>query len=405
MSQGQALEESWRTLRESLDVPESQPRPASNGGGEPYVWRALFSRSGRPLLVPATHRAAQESSLRFFITRPRNRLFARVLLRAERLARRLGALPEVRMAEPAPGALLQRIKTNPATEVAFHIGTPGPYQKATLLLMSPTGEPLTLAKLALNEDANPMVDSEAYWLEELARHGDIAAHVPRLLQHGKADNGRDYVLLSIVPGRETGSEVTPAHRAFLAALAQARLSVRPYSASSTARFLDAAMHRLDGRIGFGPRVLLTSAMRDCARRLRTWYGPCVIAHGDFASWNIRRAGHGISVFDWEYASDEAIALQDIMHFCLAPRAVADGTVEPAHLQESLQQAEALAQSAHAGFAWSREIVALQALAYLLHTVLFYSLSRDELPDWHPLVQAYLELIRTRAQWAGSGTNS
>ncbi|HZF26453.1 MAG TPA: phosphotransferase [Steroidobacteraceae bacterium] len=395
-----ALEESWRALSESLNAPEPVSKGAGNGAA-PYVWRALFSRSARPLLVPARHRAAQESSLRFFITKPRNRLFARMLLRTERIARRLGALPEVQMAEPGPGTLLQRIKTNSATEVAFHIGTPGPYQKATLLLMSPSGEPLTLAKLALNEEANQMVDAEAYWLEELARHSDIAAHVPRLLQHGKADNGRDYVLVSIVPGRETGSEITPAHRAFLACLGHARLSVRPYSASSTARFLDAAMQRLNGKIGFGPRVLITSAIHDCQRRLRTWYGPCVVAHGDFASWNIRRAADGISVFDWEYASDDAIALLDVMHFCLAPRAVAQGEIGTADLQDSLHQAEALARTAHPGFPWSREIVALQALAYLLHTVLFYSLSRDSLPDWHPLVRAYLELIRSRGQWAGS----
>src|SRR5262245_17068916 len=224
----EALHESWRALSESLNAPE--PPTETGNGAASYVWRALFSRSGRPLLVPATHRAAQESSLRFFIPKPRNRLYARMLLRAQPLTRRLGALPEVTMAEPGPETLLQRIKSNTATEVAFHIGTPGPYQKATLLLMSPNGDPLTLAKLALNEDANPMVDAEAYWLEELAHHPDIAAHVPRLLQHGKASNGRDYVLVSIVPGRETGSQVTSAHRAFLGALAQARLSVRPYSA-------------------------------------------------------------------------------------------------------------------------------------------------------------------------------
>jgi Phosphotransferase enzyme family len=395
-----ALEQSWRTLSESLNAPEQQGGGADNGAA-PYVWRALFSHSARPLLVPATHKAAQESSLRFFISKPRNRLYARMLLRTEPLARRLGALPEVRMAEPGPGTLLQRIKTNSATEVAFHIGTPGPYQKATLLLMSPSGEPLTLAKLALNQEANPMVDAEAYWLEELSHHGEVAAHVPRLLQRGKADNGRDYVLVSIVPGRETGSEITPAHRAFLGALAQTRLSVRPYSASSTARFLDLAMDRLNSKIGFGPRVLLNSAIRDCAQRLRTWYGPCVVAHGDFASWNIRRTAHGISVFDWEYASDEAIALQDIMHFSLAPRAVIEGEIGAGDLRDALQQAEALARSAHPDFAWTREVVALQGLAYLLHTVLFYSLSRDSLPDWHPLVKAYLELIRCRGEWAGS----
>jgi hypothetical protein len=394
-----ALEESWRRLSESLNAPERAG--GAESGASPYVWRALFSQSARPLLVPASHKAAQESSLRFFIPKPRNRLLARMLLRTEPLARRLGALPEVSMTEPGPGTLLQRIKTNSATEVAFHIGTPGPYQKATLLLMSSSGEPLTLAKLALNEDANPMVDAEAYWLEELARHGEIAAHVPRLLQHGRARNGRDYVLVSIVPGRETGSEITAAHRAFLATLAEARLSVRPYSASSTARFLDVAMDRLNGKIGFGPRVLLSSAIRDCEHRLRTWYGPCVVAHGDFASWNIRRSTHGISVFDWEYASDDAIALQDIMHFCLAPRAVTEGEIGAADLQNALHQAEVLARSAHPGFPWSREVVALQGLAYLLHTVLFYSLSRDSLPDWHPLVQAYLELIRSRGQWAGS----
>jgi hypothetical protein len=396
----QALEQSWRTLSESLNAPED-PGAEPGNGASPYVWRALFSHSGRPLLVPATHKAAQESSLRFFISKPRNRLFARMLLRTQPLARRLGALPEVSMAEPGPDTLLQRIKTNSATEVAFHIGTPGPYQKATLLLMSSSGEPLTLAKLALNEDANPMVDAEAYWLDELSHHAEIAAHVPRLLQHGKADNGRDYVLLSIVPGRETAAEITPAHGAFLAALAQARLSVRPYSASSTARFLDLALNRLNGKIGFGPRVLLGSAIRDCERRLRTWYGPCVVAHGDFASWNIRRSAHGISVFDWEYASDEAIALQDIFHFCLAPGAVIDGEIGAGKLQDALHQAEGLARTAHRGFAWNREIVALQGLAYLLQTVLFYSLSRDSLPDWHPLVRAYLELIRSRGDWAGS----
>ena len=49
--------------------------------------------------------------------------------------------------------------------------------------------------------------------------------------------------------------------------------------------------------------------------------PVCIVHGDFSPWNINLLPESITVFDWEYAQDEASPLHDYFHFNCIQRAL------------------------------------------------------------------------------------
>ena len=70
---------------------------------------------------------------------------------------------------------------------AIQIGTPGPYQKASALLITDKGEGLALAKIALVPGADAMVVSEAGWLRLLETEKRLAGEVPQLLVFNKLD--------------------------------------------------------------------------------------------------------------------------------------------------------------------------------------------------------------------------
>jgi hypothetical protein len=139
-------------------------------------------------------------------------------------------------------------------------------------------------------------------------------------------------------------------------------------------------------------------MQECVATLRNWSGPFVITHGDFAFWNIRHSGDRLCVFDWEYAFAGAPPLFDLMHFHLISPANSGRLLGARDMRRALAPAKAFALLAYPDFDWSEKVVGSLGLAYLLHTVLFYGVSRGELLESHPVVRSYCRLIEERATW-------
>lgn len=396
------LSESWRTIGDSLVI---------DGGVQPWSsvdelaptwaqrarsWRVLFGDSPRSLVVPSQDRHAQRSSVKFFITHPLNRLYARMLLRSNRLLRRL---PELTLPPLDGPTLLDELPLPKAAQVAFQIGTPGPYQKVSMLIMADNGKPVTLTKIALKQSADDMVSRESRWLRELGHHERLQHQVPRLLTHGSVRNGRGYLSLSVAQGSATTRVFTRAHATFLSELARVRTVTTRFADSAAQRYLIDTFASLRPLMPAPMAATLADGLAECADRLADWVGPFVLAHGDFAPWNVRLHDDGIFVFDWEYAADGSLALHDFFHFCLAPQALT-GRIGLKQLRAVLLQAQELAHRAHPAFDWKQSIVAAQCLGYLLHTVLYYCASCGRAVEDHPIIRAYRRLIEERAQWIG-----
>jgi hypothetical protein len=123
-----------------------------------------------------------------------------------------------------------------------------------------------------------------------------------------------------------------------------------------------------------------------------------VSHGDFAVWNTRATEDRMGVFDWEYASEGTSPLFDPFHFHLIAPATSGRRLMVRDMRHALVTSRAFAQLTYPGFAWHMPIVAAHGLCYLLQTLIFYGLSRDEFVEGHPVIRSYCQLVQERAQW-------
>ncbi len=343
--------------------------------------------------------------MRVFLPNLWRELYARLRLHAHDLLGRSARLPALTLSPAASLALSEWLKDElghrlPPTEVpqlAFLIGTPGPYQKASILVMSASGEPQMMVKLALRSRANKMVQAEAVWLRVLNACEPMDNAVPRLIDDGRASNGNRYVAQSIVTGRPGSPSFTAAHTDFLRRLGSIDRHVSEFRASPLQRLLHDGLAELSPALSTSRRALLEAALEECTLRLKFWRGPFVISHGDFASWNVRTAD-GLCVFDWEYANAGMSPLFDPLHFQLIGPASSSRGVRIRDLNQALATAKQFALATYPEFDWHARIVAAHGLAYLLHLLLFYGASRGELLEQHPVIRSYCDLIEARKLW-------
>jgi hypothetical protein len=386
------LDEPLRTLSGALAATDGR----SLAAGE-RRWHVLFGARARPLLMPAEDYRLQARCLGYFVRGRLKAWYAKALLRANAALPRARLLPEFALPWARPEALACELPIGTPAHTAIQIGIVGPYQKASLLLVSAGGDGLALAKVAMVASADRMVAAEAAWLRALAPVAALAGQVPRLLGDGAAPNGRRYLVTSLAPSTATTTAFTPAHTGFLRALAGVRREQAMFAASSYADHLAGALAALEPLVPPAAATMLRQALADCRTALGGWVGPYVIAQGDFAPWNIRIDGARVFVFDWKHARAGANPLADVFNFLLLPRALA-GRAAARALADTLGRAARIAPELHPGRRWPPRVVAGLALAYLLEVLACYSPASGRLELQHPVIRRYWRLVETRARW-------
>lgn len=240
------------------------------------------------------------------------RLPARAKLRAVRLAARLGIpgwqrdVIAVACRAPSPvEELLGSVASEHVAAMAVSTGTPGPARKMTLAGFDATGRMLAVAKVAISPLASRLLAQEASCLRALTQREDLAAHCPRLLAEAEVA-GERIIVQEAVPGRPSGTALTPAHARLLAALASG--PARPATSSTLITKLLVRLAAL-GEPGIPARHVQDWAIKELEGAML----PRTIVHGDFAPWNLRLKHGQIVAFDWEYAHCDGLPLLDETH--------------------------------------------------------------------------------------------
>jgi Phosphotransferase enzyme family len=236
-----------------------------------------------------------------------------------RLLARGGAGPgdRVVLALPAPAPLelqLAAVVGRSDFSIASATGTPGPQRKITMQIATQAGEILAYVKLADRAATAELVQREARFLEYLSALGLQNALAPRLLHHGRHDNG--YLMVTEpLPAwlHPSGPTLQSGHASALRELAMQR------GANGTS----ALVQRLGQRIRYLQTCLepgwvdrLGQALVALNRATDIVNLPTTLAHGDFAPWNVRvdRRATKAAMFDWEQGQAEQFLLWDAFHF-------------------------------------------------------------------------------------------
>lgn len=401
----ESLREPLRVISSILSEPGKPGLPVGPGR-----WNILFSGRQRPLLVPAGEYRMQKRWLPYFIDGRLRSLYARALLKLNALVPAIGLLPEFEVRRPAgadrPECIPSPGYVSAGPSAAIQIGTSGPYQKASTLLVSESGEGLALAKIALAPSADVMVTAEAGWLRELAGIPGLDGHVPQLLAEGRAGNGRAYLVSSLAPSTRSTADYTPAHARFLQKLARARLETMRFKASPCCAYLERVLAEIEPNVARGEAAQLERAFLDCRMRLVDYHGPFVLSQGDFAWWNIRLCEprdvqlpqRRVFVFDWEYARAGANPLADFFHYHLIQRAAAGRRIGGYFIASVLRRAQEFARETHPERKWRASEISALALAYVLDVLLHYCWTRGKIAHEEHVTQGYWSLIARRSTW-------
>lgn len=273
-----------------------------------------------------------------------------------------------------------------------------PYRKQYALVLSEGSSVLGLAKIAEDADGDALIAREVRWLHQLAEVRELQGEVPQLLERGTNAEGRRYLITSVSPVAGASARFTSAHARFLATLGKARFRASDFELTSCCKLLRRSLRRLALCAAPKDVTLLEQAYRECEMALLYWTGPYVISQGDFAPWNVRASGERLYVFDWEQAHMQASPLDDVLHFLLAPRALARRRLPVSALQAAMKRAGAFALQAYPEWQWRAPVLGALTLVYLLGAVVRPSLAAGTIERTHPLIDCYLRLIEKRAAW-------
>ncbi|HXV11538.1 MAG TPA: phosphotransferase [Burkholderiales bacterium] len=378
--------------------------PGSSGPGSytlpigPGHWHILFGNRSRPLLMPAGAYRVQRQGIRYFVGSRLKTWYANSLLAANSLLPAARLLPELRVPPDQRFPRAFGLPIEGSAQAAVQIGTAGPYQKASVLLMTESGDALAFAKVAMMPSADAMVHTEADWLRALETMSALVGQVPRLIARGTTPNGRHYLVTTLAPGTRTTRAFTPAHAQFLRALGRSRLTAMDFHSAPWVAELECSARDVAAYIENTAATTLRAAFHDCRRILRGRCGPLVVAHGDFAPWNIRLHDQRIFVFDWEYASRAANPLSDAINYLLIPRAVSGRGIGPRFLANAMHRAAGIAQQLYPEWRWNPPEVSALTLGYLLEVLLCYTKSQRQFDSTHPVMESYWHLLVRRRQW-------
>jgi hypothetical protein len=360
-------------------------------------WILLYGHRPRYLLIPNHKLAVQRRCVRVF-RRGLGALAGELALMLDRVLP--GCPVPLGFEGPAiaQATWLVDLPLDGVASAAVQVGTPGPYQKASVLLLDDNGQALGLAKVAMGPQADRMVKRESIWLTRLQSNPEIAAHIPRLLAQGNTARERSFIATDIGPAHSGNAELGDVQRQFLIRLAHTSIREGSFASSLSRRRLCTALAQLAPYAPMSAIHILRSAIRDCDQALETWSGPLVIAHGDFTPWNTRHGKQGIYVFDWEYAWDEANPAYDALHWMLLPQALGKNGLSIPAIRSVRATITGYLTAAFPDREWSPTIVSGLILQYLLDILLFYSTADDKIDLEHPVHRNYFWMIEGRDQW-------
>jgi hypothetical protein len=241
-----------------------------------------------------------------------------------------------------------------------------------------------LVKTATDAAAAKRLAREALWLRELGEVESLEGQLPRLIEQGTDESGREFLVIGIQPGTGETRAFTNDHARFLASLGKARFRAAEFEVSSKCQWLYRALNQLPERSS-----LLDEAYYDCETSLLYWTGPYVLSQGDFAPWNIRRFGSQLFVFDWGDTHADASPLDDVLHYLMIQRRVKTVPL----LRRAMTRAHDFAIVAYPEWSWRPRVIGALTLVYLLGVILHRGVRRTD-----PVVDAYWKLLEKRSAW-------
>lgn len=269
-------------------------------------------------------------------------------------------------------------------------GSPGPYQKFTVLQLDPRGTPLTIFKVATNNLTRNLLKREAanlHWAQSSA----ISANVPTILSFS------DTPELAVL-GESAGSgqplrwkRDRKAAFLFLQKIHSETAKPTPLSESNIYWTLHDRYNKLAPQLSpqWRTRYERTLGM---LHRYQDEVFTFVRAHRDFAYWNMRITKHGIFVFDWEFSAETYPELYDYFHFVLMPHAVCS-RLRNGHIRDALDRAmggDFLVEKT--------EQPSMQLLLYLLDVCSFYLESNNGNEEGDIVVRQYGAIIDNSEKW-------
>lgn len=364
-------------------------------------WHELYGRSARSMLVPDRSLSVQRKCIRMFRPQWHQALAGDLQLLRKRLpAQFANTRPFAGFGLP-DAAWAHQLGLRGLCDAVIQVGTPGPYQKATIGFIAADGEPLAMAKIALGKSADATVSNEAQWLQRMERFEVLRGWMPRFVSDGTTKTGRRYLVTDVGPaGGAATSCLKPRHTQFLQHVGRASMKPFEFRASSSNQRLVDNLSLLEPHIPANARQFLRQVHRDCVEWLKGWVGPFTIAHGDFAPWNTLTPAGRLYVFDWECAWQGANPLYDLLHFLLMPRVLRRLLSAPGHrhMRGVVERAQRYAQETYPEWPWERATVSALALQYLLDLIVYYGVADSTIKFEHPVIANYWRLLEDRKLW-------
>jgi thymidylate kinase len=300
-------------------------RPPRRAPGLPragcqFAWMRLGD--GRGYLFPRLRGPASAAGLRLYNAQSlKARLVKQVLATGMRFGLGSLLLPGVtlpletdRGMDGAQGLLgyLREALGRADLHVAVSLGTPGPFRKPVLQLLSSHGETLGFAKIGADARTNALVEREAKTLAFLQTCSLRSFQVPRVLYTGRW-NGRAVCVQSPPTGRVSPVAAVrlPQLSPLLTELATISLRFMPLTQSD-------AWFALLEHVAQVSDPYARGVLSRGVRLAEEWSGTAVLpfhfSHGDFSPWNTALTADGAFLFDWEYAQALGTPGQDLLHF-------------------------------------------------------------------------------------------
>jgi len=370
-----------------LGLEISTPQP-------PFSGTILFGGSERPLLVPRGDDAFVREAIQLFVHSNVRRGLATLMLKLDRWMPHLRLLPTVKTTQLPLPEIYGELGISD-DNFAVYYGSPGPLRKLTIYSSAAADRSVT--KIALQASADAMISNEGKILALLADHQVGVDFIPKLISHGQLSCGRRFVRTTVLPSGRREPRFGAMHGAFLKELYSHRDCVTVWVHGNSYGTLVTHLATIRNNLDRMSRDLIDAVVGDIA--LMSGNAPVAecIVHGDFAPWNITVTDDRLWVFDWESAVTRGNPLHDFLHFHLIPEALLRHVQSEAALKRLVSNA-AQHLAVMSGHTPAPELVGALILQYLAEIVTFFCAADGELKHGHPVIKAYLRLMRSRHSW-------